>query len=186
MPIQRAGDLPWFLTAIALMAVQQVAIRRIATDGAPGFLRRSLFFVTTVVLVALALRFRRYIGAWVIAAGIVLNLVPMMAHGGLMPVSYAVVHDSGAFPEITEAQIGHQLGNGKDILLNNGDIHFEWLSDRYTVTVPIYGANIYSLGDFVLFAGIAFVVLQASAELVLPSLRERRTARMARRTAPLA
>lgn len=183
--IRRAGDLPWLLAAIGLMATQQVAIRRIATDGAAGQLRRSLFLLTTLVLVALALRFRRYFGAWVIAGGIVLNLVPILAHGGLMPVSYAVVHDSGAFPEITEAQIGHQLGNGKDILLNDADIHFAWLSDRYTVTAPVYGTNIYSLGDFVLFAGIALVVLQAGADLLLPPIRSRRAAHVTDR-APLA
>ena len=131
------------------------------TDGTPGLFRRSLFLVTTLLLVALALHFRRYLGAWLIAAGIVLNLAPIIAHGGLMPVSYTVVHDSGAFPEITEAQIGHQLGNGKDILLRTDDIHFEPLSDRYTATVPLYGTNIYSVGDFVLFAGAGLVVLQA-------------------------
>ncbi|MEO9256457.1 MAG: DUF5317 family protein [Tepidiformaceae bacterium] len=159
--IERAGDFPWLLAAIILFAAQQVAIRRMPTDGTPGLFRRSLFLVTTLLLVALALHFRRYLGAWLIAAGIVLNLAPIIAHGGLMPVSYTVVHDSGAFPEITEAQIGHQLGNGKDILLRTDDIHFEPLSDRYTATVPLYGTNIYSLGDFVLFAGAGLVVLQA-------------------------
>ncbi len=51
--------------------------------------------------------------------------------------------------------------NGKDILLRRADIHFYALSDRYTVDAPFYGKNIYSLGDFVLFAGGALVIAQA-------------------------
>jgi hypothetical protein len=180
--IQRAGDFPWLLAAVLIFAAQQVAIRRIPTDGAAGLFRRSLFLVTTLLLVAFALHFRRYLGAWLIALGILLNLAPIVAHGGLMPVSYTVVHDSGAFPEITEAQIGHQLGNGKDILLRTEDIHFEPLSDRYPASVPLYGTNIYSLGDFVLFAGAGLVVLQAlavAASEPIRAERERRRARIA-------
>ncbi|MBN9493645.1 DUF5317 domain-containing protein [bacterium] len=150
----------WLLTAIALFVLQQIAIRTFALDGAPGVARRAIFLVTTALLMLIALRYRRYFGAWLIAAGIALNLIPMIFHGGLMPVSYEVVHDSGAFPEITREDIGRQLSSGKDIVLNADDITFPWLADRYTVTLPGYGTNIYSLGDFVLFGGIGFVILQ--------------------------
>lgn len=170
--LARAGDLAFLGVAIVLFAVQQVAIRAFALDGAIGGLRRAIFFGTTIALALLALRFRRFLGAWFIAAGILLNLVPMASHGGLMPVSYRVVHESGAFPEITEADLGRQLGNGKDILLRDDDIRFELLSDRYTLDLPVYGTNIYSLGDFVLFAGVGLVLIQAAlGPLVTPHLR---------------
>ncbi len=159
----RSGSLAegtWLVVAIALFALQQIAIRTFALNGAPGIARRAIFLSTTAVLMLIALRYRRYFGAWLIAAGIGLNLIPMIIHGGLMPISYDVVHNSGAFPEITRADIGHQLSNGKDIVLNSKDITLPWLADRYTVTLPGYGTNIYSLGDFVLFAGVALVVLQ--------------------------
>jgi len=162
-PRGRSGNLAegtWLVVAIALFALQQIAIRTFALNGAPGIARRAIFLGTTAVLMLIALRYRRYFGAWLIAAGIGLNLIPMVVHGGLMPVSYEVVHKSGAFPEITPADVGHQLSNGKDIVLNSKDITLPWLADRYTVTLPGYGKNIYSLGDFVLFAGIALVVLQ--------------------------
>lgn len=142
-------------------------------DGFAGLLRRGIFFASTIILVLLALRFRKYLGAWLIALGIVLNLVPMAAHGGLMPVSYRVVHESGAFPEITQADLGRQLGNGKDILLADSDIRFESLSDRYTLTLPGYGTNIYSLGDFVLFGGVGLVLLQVAAGPIVGGLRRR-------------
>ena len=161
--LERAGELPWLFLVLLLFAVQQFAIRRLGVDGVQSDVRRGLFLAIAILFMGLALHYRRYFGAWVMAAGIGLNLLPIIAHGGLMPVSYTTVHDSGAFPEITRADVGRQLGNGKDILLDSEDIHFPWLSDRFVVTMPLYGVNIYSLGDFVLFGGVGLVVLQLAA-----------------------
>jgi hypothetical protein len=158
--LERAGELPWLCVVLLLFAVQQFTIRRLGVEGVQSDIRRALFLVIAILFMGLALHYRRFFGAWVMAAGIGLNLVPIIAHGGLMPVSYDTVHDSGAFPEITRADIGKQLGNGKDILLERQDIHFSWLSDRFVVDVPAYGTNIYSAGDFVLFTGVVLVILQ--------------------------
>lgn len=162
-------ELFWLLAAVAILAVQQAAISYLGRAGVEAFARRSIFFVTTPVLIGIALLFRRYLGAWLIALGILLNFLPIVAHGGLMPVAYTVVRDSGAFPEITQAEIGQQLHNGKDILLWRDDIHFYQLSDKYTVDAPLYGVNIYSLGDFVLFAGGTLVAIQAAFSLAAPA-----------------
>ncbi len=159
--VRRAGDL-WFLAAaVCIFLIQQLAISFMSTGGAEGALRRTLFFVSTVALVALALRFRRYWGAWLVAAGIVLNLVPMAAHAGAMPIDYEILESSGAFPEVTREDIGKQTNHGKDVVLERDDIHFFALSDRYVIDLPGYGTNVYSLGDFVLFAGVALLIVQA-------------------------
>lgn len=168
---ERVGDAWLLLLAATIFVGQQVAISYMRTAGFEGNLRRTFFFASTIVLVALALRFRRLWGAWLVAAGIVLNLVPMAAHGGSMPIDIAIIEDSGAFPEITREFVGKQTPNGKDVVLERDDIRFFALSDRYTVDAPLYGTNIYSLGDFVLFAGVALVVVQAGASLVLPTPR---------------
>lgn len=165
------GD-SWFLGAAALLFVlQQLAIRTFPTDGVAGGVRRVLFFGTTVILVALALHFRRFIGAWLVAAGIVMNLIPMAAHGGSMPIDYEILAESGVF-DVTRDDIGKQSNAGKDIVLEREDIHFFALSDRYVVDLPLYGTNIYSLGDFVLFAGLGLIVVQALASLVIPHKQE--------------
>lgn len=170
--VGRAGDL-WFLAiAAAIFAAQQAAISYMSTEGAEGVLRRVLFFTTTLVLVILALRFRRFWGAWLIAAGIVLNLVPMAAHGGSMPIDYAIIQSSGAFPEITRDDIGKQTNHGKDVVLERDDIHFFALSDRYVVDLPVYGTNVYSLGDFVLLGGAALILVQAPFVILSPQGKE--------------
>lgn len=104
-----------------------------------------------------------------------MNLIPMAAHGGSMPIDWQVLHSSGAFPEITADYIGRQTPDGKDIVLEREEIRFYALSDRYVVTLPVYGPNIYSLGDFVLFSGVGVVLAQAVVLLAAPALkRERR------------
>jgi hypothetical protein len=171
--VRRAGDSVVLALAAAIFVAQQLAISNLDPDGGTGVVRKVLFFSTTFVLAVLVLRFRRFWGAWLIGAGILLNLLPMAAHGGSMPIDYAVLERSGAFPEVTLADLGEQTNHGKDVVLQRDDIHFFPLSDRYVVTLPVYGANIYSLGDFVLFAGLGVVLIQA---IVVNVPRSRRPA----------
>lgn len=172
-PQGAAGELVWLAFVAAVFFTQRLAISLLARDGAAADLRRGLYFLTTALLILLALHFQRYVGAWLIAAGIALNFVPMALHGGLMPVDYELVRDSGLLPGVSEADIGQQAANSKDIILRREDIDFELLSDRYVITVPLYGTNIYSIGDFVAFAGAALAALQVVALAALPHDEER-------------
>jgi len=157
---------------LAVLVVQQFAIRGLGEGGIETALRRSVFFVTTAALCLLALRFRRIYGAWLISAGIFLNLIPMAAHGGLMPIALETIQASGHFPEITADDVGKPIPYSKDIVLDRDDIRFELLADRYALSLPGYGGNIYSIGDFVLFAGLGAAAIQ----LAIPA-RARRTER---------
>ena len=160
--VSRAGDSVVLAIAAVIFVAQQFAISNVGTGGAAGVFRQVLFFSTTIVLALLALKLRRLWGAWLVSLGILLNLVPMAFHSGSMPIDYAILECSGAFPEVTRADIGKQTNHGKDVVLDREDIHFFALSDRYIVDLPGYGTNIYSLGDFVLFAGLGLVILQVA------------------------
>lgn len=165
---RHAGDLFVLGTAAVIFLAQQLAISFMPLDGTAGTLRRSLFLVTTAALALMALHFRRFFGAWLVSAGIFMNLLPMAAHGGAMPIDFAILQHSGAFPEVTEADIGRQTNHGKDVVLRRDDIRFYWLSDRFIVDLPLYGTNIYSAGDFVLFAGLGLVAAQAAVMAFRP------------------
>lgn len=173
--MNHAGDSFVLLTAAVIFLAQQLAISALDTGGTAGALRQVLFFSTTIVLALLAMRFRRLWGAWLVSLGIVLNLVPMAFHSGSMPIDYGIIERSGAFPEVTRDDIGRQTNHGKDVVLERDDIHFFQLSDRYVVSLPVYGPNIYSLGDFVLFAGLGLVVAQVAAEAAVPRMRRGRS-----------
>lgn len=157
-----AGDSVVLVVAAAIFIAQQLAISDLSPHGAPGGFRQVLFFSSTLALAALAVWFRRFWGAWLVALGILMNLGPMAMHKGSMPIDYGIIERSGAFPEVTRNDIGKQTNHGKDVVLEREDIHLFWLSDRYVVDVPSYGTNIYSLGDFVLLAGVGGVVVQAA------------------------
>ncbi len=172
------SDCLWLVLAAAVFVVQEIGISFIGRDGSGAWLRAGIFLVTTAVLIGMALHFRRFVGAWVIAIGIGMNLVPMALHGGVMPVSYEVIEASGAFPEITREDIGTQAGNSKDVILERRDVRAYWLSDRYFLEIPGYGPNIYSAGDFVAFGGLVVAVVEAAAMAAGVGLR--------RRTAPQA
>lgn len=167
-----AGDFVVLALAASIFLAQQLAISNLEPGGGSGVFRQVLFFSTTVALALLALHFRKYWGAWLVSLGIVLNLVPMAFHNGSMPIDYAIIERSGAFPEVTRDDIGEQTNHGKDVVLERDDIHFFALSDRYVVTIPVYGPNIYSLGDFVLFAGLGAVVAQAIAAAAIAAARK--------------
>lgn len=150
--------------AVLLFAAQEVAITSLAPDGDWDWLRRGVFLATTGMMIVVALSFRRFLGAWLVALGIAMNFAPMVAHGGNMPVAYEVVRDSGAFPEISEADIGGQLHNSKDVLLWKEDVRLFALSDRLTATLPGYRTNIYSPGDVVIAAGVLVAVTEVIAQ----------------------
>ncbi len=148
------------VSAIGLFTLQESAQTRIGPDSSLAWLRAAAFLAATILFIALALVLRRYVAAWVVAAGILMNFIPMAAHGGLMPIAYEVIAATGEFPEVTPAAIGSQVENSKDIVLWREDVRFFFLSDRFFVSVPGYGPNIYSLGDFVAFGGVALGVVE--------------------------
>mgnify|MGYP000895692520 CR=1 FL=1 len=92
-----------------------------------------MYFVTTALLILLALHFRRYLGSLLVALGIALNFVPMASHGGLMPVEYETVRGSGLLPDVSEADIGRQVPNSKDVVLRAEEISFAWEVTRANI-----------------------------------------------------
>ena len=175
LPGGQAGDAAWLVIAAMVLFAQQLAVRGIGTSGDDALLRRGIFFVTTVCLVAMALRFRRFAGAWLVALGIAMNLPPILAHGGLMPVAYDTVEASGLVADLDESHIGQQISGSKDIILNQDEIRFPELADQFIVSIPGYGPNIYSVGDFVLFAGVAVAIGEALAMMTVPAVARRQS-----------
>ena len=99
--------------------------------------------------------------AWILVVGATMNLLPIVAHGGFMPISYEVVSRTDAAADFSEEDIGEPAGHSKDILLWREDIRFEALSDRHVLTLPGLPDNIYSAGDAVLLGGLFLAALEA-------------------------
>ncbi len=170
------ADSLWAVAAALLFAGQQLAVAVFVDDGLSGVFRRSAVLTGSGALVLVAFHFRRFLAAWLIALGVAMNLAPMVAHGGVMPVSFELIAASGAFPGVTTDHIGETYGRSKDIVLRQDDLRLAPLTDRYFVSLPGYKPNIYSAGDFVLFGGILVAAAECLALAIRPAWRIERLA----------
>jgi len=91
---------------------------------------------------------------WLLGIGLLLNLVVIVANGGLMPITpETVAHLTKAEPGLVW-QVGERLGTGKDIVLNAEATRLWFLSDRFLLLPDGLGYQVaYSLGDVVIALG---------------------------------
>lgn len=154
-------DLGATAAAVALFVAQQASIALLGQSGFADAVRRAILLAATFALAVLALRFRGFLGGWLVVAGVTLNFAPMALHGGLMPVSYETIQASGAFPEVTLDSLGTTVGRSKDVVLPRNEIRAEFLADRHYLAIPGYRPNIYSFGDLVLMLGVVVAAVES-------------------------
>lgn len=159
--------------AIGLLAAQQLAIRALEPEGAALLPRTAVIYLSTAALVVLVLHFRRFVGAWLVSLGIAFNLVAMTANNGSMPIAFEDIegHTLGRLPPVTEEQVGKRLPDSKDIVLRRSDINLVFFGDQHLVNLPMYGENIYSLGDVILFGGLVLAAGQGLIGQISPRRR---------------
>lgn len=98
-------------------------------------------------------------GAKLFALGIALNVLVMLANGGLMPLTpetYHFVHPDRPIVEQTRPS------SSKNILLPRSETNLWILSDIVPVTLP-WRRTAVSPGDIVLVVGVAQLIFQATA-----------------------
>lgn len=99
------------------------------------------------LLIAAAALNWRIAGVPVVAAGMLLNLVAILANGGTMPVRPSAMRDAGE-SYLTDANSTAMV-----------DPNLPWLVDRWAAPDWIPLANVFSVGDVVIAAGALVLVL---------------------------
>lgn len=155
----RAGWL--FYAAIALQVVAfPFAFLPWATDES---LATALWLASYGLLILGATLNARIVGVPIVALGMALNLLAIVANGGTMPV----------LPEAMLAAGNHHT------TLNNStataDPNLSLLVDRWAAPDLIPLANVFSIGDVVIAAG-AFVIVLSAMGVRLPRLLKSRDA----------
>ena len=115
----------------------------------PTDVARALWLASYVLLAALLVRNRSITGAPVVAFGLTSNVVAIIANGGLMPVRASALAAEGRSYHVHQNSIQSlhpRLG---------------WLVDRWAVPHWLPLGNVYSLGDVLIAAGIAIVIVTA-------------------------
>lgn len=100
----------------------------------------------------------RTAGMPILTFGLLLNLVVILANGGLMPISTETVQRLVSPETASRLQVGERLGVSKDILLAPESIIFPWLADRFTPPDWLPYRFAFSVGD-VFIGGGAFILL---------------------------
>jgi lipid-A-disaccharide synthase-like uncharacterized protein len=96
---------------------------------------------------------------WLLGAGLVLNLLVIVANGGFMPVSPMIVAHLN--PQISPdvLQVGDRFVWSRNILLPAAETRLWWLSDRLLLPPDFpFSHAAYSIGDLLIASG-AFLLL---------------------------
>lgn len=142
---------------VALALGVQIAV--ISVFDLPDWLSRALHLSTYAVLAAFVVANRHIPWMWLIGLGLLLNAVVITANGGVMPASAAALRAAGK-----ELQDGF---NNSDVV---DDARLRWLGDVFHTPPWMPFANVFSIGDVLLMAGLALVVYAVTrADPVAPS-----------------
>ena len=115
----------------------------------PETVASALWVLSYVLLLVAAVLNARITGVPVVALGMLLNLVAILANGGTMPVRYEAMHDAGRT----------QVLQANSTAL--ADPSLPWLVDRWAAPAWIPFANVFSVGDVVIAFGAVVMVLAA-------------------------
>jgi hypothetical protein len=98
-----------------------------------------------------------------------LNLLAMVANGGLMPVEMSAVEAVGKHDN-RELVVGDHIDGSKNVLLAREDVRLRGLTDVILLPVPQPFTRAISVGDVAIAVGIAVI----GASLARPLLRKSR------------
>ncbi|MEA4907715.1 MAG: DUF5317 domain-containing protein [Chloroflexi bacterium] len=128
---------------------------------------RVILVGSQALLILFAWVNRQQPGFWALGAGLGLNFLVIVLNGGFMPISpdtiLHLVPNAGA----DFFQIGHRLGDSKDIVLTVEQTRLWWLSDRLSLPEWLPYKVAFSMGDLVVAFG-AFLLLWSLGGPSLP------------------
>ena len=147
--------------ALFALAMQAVAIFvPLGYDDTP---KRLLFELSYLVLLFFIVVNLPRPGFVIIGIGVLLNLLPIVANGGLMPVTPENVAKVDLTQRIERHEEGDAIPYSKNVLRAKDNTHFYELSDRLTWDNPVF-FRLFSIGDVVIAGGLVVMM----GDLFLP------------------
>jgi len=111
-------------------------------------------------------------GVRIVGLGIALNLIAILANGGLMPVSPQARETTGKQAAAPVNDVGRMVPKSKGVLLTPEDTNLYLLTDVIALGPPISKAI--SVGDVLIYGGVVFL---GAEMLVVHWMTTRRTSR---------
>ena len=146
--LDRLGDLRfrWAWLAVAGLVVQ-VALFSPLLAPVVGDLGPAVYVLSTAAVFVAVLRNWRIPGLAVVALGAACNLLAIAANGGVMPASPEAVAALG---------MGAAEGFSNSVVMT--DPALRPLTDIFALPVWVPAANVFSIGDVLIGAGVAMAV----------------------------
>jgi len=162
---------------LALFAVAMQTIAIFAPLGFDDTPKRLLFDLSYLLLILFIILNLPRPGLVIIGIGLLLNFLPIVANGGLMPVTAENLARVDLLHRIDGRAEGDAIPYTKNVLKAKDDIHFYELSDRIVWDNPVF-FRLFSIGDVVIAGGLAITI----GDLFLPRVQRvnRGTARRSR------
>lgn len=159
----RGGDLRnfanirvrWTWLALAALTIQ-VALIYLAPTSSD--IARLFFPLTHLGILAVAWVNRHLGGMRLLAAGVALNLIVIVANGGFMPVAPEVLVRAGIADSAELVPPYTRVAGSKGLVVPAEEIAFRWLSDTIVLR-PLH--TIVSIGDILMVPGVFFFVEKA-------------------------
>jgi Family of unknown function (DUF5317) len=161
-------EIRWGVLALFALAIQAVAI--FAPLGFDDIPKRLLFVLSYLLLILFIVTNLPRPGFIIIGVGVLLNVLPIVTNGGLMPVTAENLAKVELTHRIEGRHEGDAIPYSKNVLKAKEDISFYDLSDRLTWDNPVF-FRLFSIGDIVIAAGMLVML----GDLFLP--RPRRVSR---------
>jgi Family of unknown function (DUF5317) len=165
--LSRVGELRlrWIWVAVCAFLVQVVIVT--VAPGGDTVLQRIVHVATYVAVGAVVLRNLDVRFVWVVGLGGLLNLVAIVANGGVMPASRSALETAGL--EVRDGAFANSD------YVENASLGF--LGDVFAVPEGWPGANVFSVGDVLILLG-ALLVIHAAAGSRLVAARPARRPRV--------
>lgn len=130
----------------------------------PDWLASFYLIVSLGILLVFCLLNIKKPGMVLLAIGLGLNLVVILANGGFMPLPTGTAHDLVPEAVYEQLQVGSRLGFGsKDILLPEGSIKLPWLADRFRSPAGFFHPFVFSVGDVFIALGVVWLLSRPGA-----------------------
>lgn len=168
----------WGVLALFALAMQAIAI--LVPIGLDDIPKRLLFVLSYLILLTFIARNLPRPGIAIIGIGLLLNVLPVVANGGLMPVTADNLARAGQTRHIEGRREGDAIPYTKNVLKSKENTHFYELSDRI-VWENSFFFRVFSIGDVVIAGGLVVTL----GDFLLPRLkREARRSENASRANP--
>jgi hypothetical protein len=132
----------------------------VALRSSGGALRLGLFALSYGLLLCFLGANWKYASLRLLAVGYLLNLLPILANGGYMPITPEAMSQIHPSTSLAQWPSGLVRVGSKDIVRPAAEAPFWFLGDVFVIASPFPWPTAFSVGDLIIIVGLGWAVYQ--------------------------